>query len=101
MAKTNAEITIVENGLLAFEAVQLELFDLVFMDIHMPVMDGIKANQRIKAILPHIPIIALTANVMDKDVKHYYQQGFIGHVPKPIDINELYGTLRRCLYFNG
>ncbi|WP_235591427.1 PAS domain-containing hybrid sensor histidine kinase/response regulator, partial [Pseudoalteromonas sp. H71] len=42
MAKTNADITIVENGLLAFEAVQLELFDLVFMDIHMPVMDGIK-----------------------------------------------------------
>ncbi|KTF10167.1 PAS domain-containing hybrid sensor histidine kinase/response regulator [Pseudoalteromonas sp. 10-33] len=101
MAKTNADITIVENGLLAFEAVQLELFDLVFMDIHMPVMDGIKANQRIKAILPHIPIVALTANVMDKDVKHYYQQGFIAHVPKPIDINELYGTLRRCLYLNG
>ncbi|WP_286889639.1 PAS domain S-box protein [Pseudoalteromonas sp. ESRF-bin5] len=98
MAKTNADITIVENGLLAFEAVQLELFDLVFMDIHMPVMDGIEANQQIKTILPNLPIIALTANVMDKDVKHYYQQGFIFHVPKPIDINELYGTLRRCLY---
>ena len=101
MAKTNADITIVENGLLAFEAVQLELFDLVFMDIHMPVMDGVEANQRIKAILPNLPIIALTANVMDKDVKHYYQQGFIFHVPKPIDINELYGTLRRCLYLIG
>ena len=101
MAKTNADITIVENGLLAFEAVQLELFDLVFMDIHMPVMDGIEANQQIKTILPNLPIIALTANVMDKDVKHYYQQGFIFHVPKPIDINELYGTLRRCLYLIG
>ncbi|MDP2487293.1 PAS domain-containing hybrid sensor histidine kinase/response regulator [Pseudoalteromonas marina] len=101
MAKTNADITIVENGLLAFDAVQLELFDLVLMDIHMPVMDGIEANQQIKTILPNLPIIALTANVMDKDVKHYYQQGFIFHVPKPIDINELYGTLRRCLYLIG
>ena len=101
MAKTNADITIVENGLLAFEAVGSERFDLVLMDIHMPIMDGIEANQQIKTILPNLPIIALTANVMDKDVKHYYQQGFIFHVPKPIDINELYGTLRRCLYLIG
>jgi len=94
MAKTNADITIVENGQLAFEAVGSERFDLVLMDIHMPIMDGIEANQQIKTILPNLPIIALTANVMDKDVKHYYQQGFISHVAKPVDINDLFGKLK-------
>lgn len=94
MAKTNADITIVENGQLAFEAVGSERFDLVFMDIHMPIMDGIQSNQHIKAMQPNLPVIALTANVMDKDVQHYYQQGFISHVAKPIDINDLFGKLK-------
>ncbi|EAW25915.1 Signal transduction histidine kinase [Alteromonadales bacterium TW-7] len=94
MAKTNAVITIVENGQLAFEAVGSERFDLVFMDIHMPIMDGIQSNQRIKAMQPNLPVIALTANVMDKDVQHYYQQGFISHVAKPVDINDLFGKLK-------
>ena len=94
MAKTNADITIVENGQLAFEAVGSERFDLVFMDIHMPIMDGIQSNQHIKAMQPNLPVIALTANVMDKDVQHYYKQGFISHVAKPIDINDLFGKLK-------
>ena len=94
MAKTNADITIVENGQLAFEAVGSERFDLVLMDIHVPIMDGIQSNQRIKAMQPNLPVIALTANVMDKDVQHYYQQGFISHVAKPIDINDLFGKLK-------
>ena len=64
------------------------------MDIHVPIMDGIQSNQRIKAMQHNLPVIALTANVMDKDVQHYYQQGFISHVAKPIDINDLFGKLK-------
>lgn len=97
LTKTNAVLTIVENGQLAVEAVQHDKFDLVLMDIHMPVMDGIKAHQQIQSIAPSLPVIALTANVMDKDIESYYQQGFIAHIAKPIDINELYGTLKYLL----
>nr|WP_249297132.1 PAS domain S-box protein [Pseudoalteromonas phenolica] len=68
-------------------------FDLVLMDIHMPVMDGSEAQRRINSLRPSIPVIALTANVMKKDVDAYLAQGFVSHIAKPIDIYDLYGVL--------
>ncbi|WP_234401338.1 response regulator [Pseudoalteromonas sp. T1lg23B] len=90
---TKADLTIVENGQLAVKAVETGRFDLVLMDIHMPVMDGIEAQRLINSINPNLPVVALTANVMKEDVEAYLKQGFVSHIAKPIDINELYGTL--------
>lgn len=90
---THADLTIVENGQEAIEAVERQEFDLVLMDIHMPVMDGVEAQRLLKAKVPDLPVVALTANVMKEDIDKYLALGFKSHIAKPIDINGLYGTL--------
>ena len=92
---THAELTIVENGLLAVEACQTQHFDLVLMDIHMPEMDGIDAQKKINRLNSQLPIIALTANVMANHVSAYLEQGFTSHIGKPIDMQNLFTVLER------
>ena len=92
---TMANLTFVENGQQAVDAVKQQKYDLIFMDIHMPQMDGIEAQILIKEFDSRLPVIALTANVMKEDIKYYLNQGFTAHVGKPIDINNLYGLLQQ------
>lgn len=72
-------------------------FDLILMDIQMPVMDGYKATREIRTIPDpqniHIPIIAMTANAFDEDKKKALEAGMDAHISKPININELVTTL--------
>lgn len=95
LGPTEADLTIVENGKLALDAVAKMDFDLILMDIQMPEMDGVEAQQKIKEMKSTIPIIALTANVMVEDVKDYLDKGFTAHLAKPVDMRELYGLLSR------
>jgi signal transduction histidine kinase/DNA-binding NarL/FixJ family response regulator len=83
----------VENGAQAVELAAQERFDVILMDIQMPVMDGVTATRRLRALGYEGPIVALTANVMAEDVKRYRESGFTGCVSKPIDFAEL----ARCL----
>jgi PAS domain S-box-containing protein len=92
---TNANLTIVEDGQQAVDAIKKDKFNLVLMDIHMPNMDGTEAQLLIKELNPKLPVIALTANVMANDIDHYLKQGFVAHVGKPIDMNNLYGVLNQ------
>lgn len=80
------EVTCVENGLLALKELQSNKFDIVFLDIQMPVMDGIEALQNIKSSpeLNEIPIIALTAQAILGDKEKYLPYGFNGYITKPI-----------------
>lgn len=94
---TALDIVVVDNGQRAIEQVDLRQPSLILMDIQMPVMGGIAACQAIKEQYPNLPIIALTANVMEDDVKAYYAAGFDGHIGKPIDIGTLYRELKRWL----
>ncbi len=71
LASTRAKVTIVNNGQEAVNAVNQQIPDLIFMDIQMPVMDGIEACKIIKESMPNLTIIALTANVMREDVDRY------------------------------
>ena len=95
LESTNVRLDIVDNGQLAVNAVTTSKgsFDAVLMDIQMPVMDGVQACKEIKAQFPHLPVIALTADVMADEVKNYLQLGFDKHIGKPIDINYLYEVL--------
>ncbi|MBF0162105.1 MAG: response regulator [Magnetococcales bacterium] len=70
-------------------------FDLILMDIQMPVMDGVEAVRRIRLepIWATLPIIAMTAHVMTGDRERYLELGMNDHVPKPIDKRALYGAL--------
>ncbi|MDD6050564.1 MAG: response regulator [Clostridiales bacterium] len=94
-------IDIAENGLEAVEKVSAAKpgdFDLVLMDVQMPIMDGYEATRRIRALSdPHlasIPILAMTANAFDEDRKAAATYGMNGFLSKPIDMDELVQTLR-------
>ncbi len=78
-----------------------ERFDLIFMDIHMPEVDGYEAARSIRALnIPaakSVPIIAMTANVFREDIEKCLAAGMNGHIGKPIEIDELMETTKRYL----
>ena len=87
---------IVENGKLAVEAVQKENYDLILMDINMPVMDGTEATKLIKKDFPNIHIYALTANVMLEDRTSYEKIGMEKLIPKPFKLKDIQKALEDC-----
>jgi|GEM_PF-2743406 len=97
LEKTGATVKVVDNGQEALVAVQKEQFDLILMDIQMPVMDGLTATRAIRelSVGKTVPIIAMTANAMEGDKEKTRDAGMNGHVAKPIDIADLYATLHR------
>ena len=94
-----AEVQIAENGLRAVEAVAAAdpPFDVVLMDLQMPVMDGYTATTRIRQDLQmlHLPIVAMTANAMVSDREACLAAGMNDHVGKPFDLNQLVAVLLR------
>jgi len=97
LAPTQAVLGFAENGLEATQMATRQHYDLVLMDIQMPEMDGVQACQIIQQQLPKLPIVALTANVMEQDVKTYLSSGFVAHLGKPIEIDQLMTLLKRLL----
>jgi len=92
----NHQVTLVENGKLAVEAVQTADFDIVLMDLQMPVMDGLTAIKTIRALgtpKADIPIIAVTADVMADQVARTHKAGANAHIGKPINPSDLYQAL--------
>lgn len=81
------------NGEEAVEMVTKNTYDLVLMDVNMPVMDGIQATKLIRKIYPSLPIIALTANVMEGDREEFKSQGMNDYLAKPLDKDELHRVL--------
>jgi len=83
------ELTVVDNGRKAVDAVNLQDFDLVLMDIQMPIMDGLTATKAIRLLnkpgIDRLPIIAMTANAMDADYERSLEAGMNSHLTKPID----------------
>ena len=89
------KIDIANNGQ---EAVNIfkknpKLYELIFIDLQMPIMGGIEATQIIRNTDKHIPIIALTANAMDEDTKRTKAAGMQEHLTKPIKVDKLYRVL--------
>lgn len=92
---TQATVILAENGVKGLEALAAHPVDLVLMDIQMPVMDGCEATSKIRAqeCYQQLPVIAMTANVMDDDVKKYLALGMTSHIGKPIVQQLLYDKL--------
>ena len=85
-------VTVVPNGERAVQAVQDHNFDLVLMDIQMPVLDGIGATRAIRALtgpVAAIPIVAITANALRGDMETYLSAGMTGYVSKPLRIDAM------------
>ncbi|ORX94483.1 hypothetical protein K493DRAFT_407974 [Basidiobolus meristosporus CBS 931.73] len=99
LEKHGHEVKIVSNGLLAVEAIKEHKFDLILMDVQMPIMGGFEATAKIReleyATGIHIPIIALTAHAMIGDREKCIASGMDEYVTKPLRFNELINTINK------
>ncbi|MCX6073308.1 MAG: PhnD/SsuA/transferrin family substrate-binding protein [Campylobacterales bacterium] len=84
-----------ENGEIAIAMAQKHPYDIIFMDVNMPIMDGIKATVFLRKMGVKTPIIALTANVMDGDREYFINVGMDDYLSKPIDFNAFNQLLSR------
>ena len=102
LLRYGVNVELANNGLEAFEKRKSENYDLIFMDIQMPVMDGVEAtheiiNYEVEEKLEHIPIVALTANALNGDRERFIAEGLDEYIPKPIETNELLYILKKFL----
>jgi len=99
LEKAGLRVTIANNGREAVEMVMQGAFDGVLMDLQMPVMGGIEATRMIREQerFRDLPIIAMTANAMAGDREACLEAGMNDHIAKPIELNELFGTLNRWI----
>jgi two-component system, sensor histidine kinase len=97
------DVEFVENGLLAVEACKTREFDIVLMDISMPVMDGVEALREIRFLERErgagsgVPMIAVSAHAMSQQIDEYLQAGFDGYITKPVKPAELHLEIARVI----
>jgi len=96
------EPVIVDDGAKAVDAWRAEAWDLILMDIQMPVMDGLEATRTIRRLESaegrrRTPILALTANAMTHQIAGYASAGIDGHVSKPIDVQVLIAAIQTAI----
>ncbi|WP_281321780.1 response regulator [Flavobacterium aestivum] len=91
----NVEIDVAENGLIAIEKFKQNKYDIILMDLSMPVMDGYEATKIIRSTGTRIPIIALTASSSYDDLEKIVDIGMNEYVIKPFNPDELYQKLRK------
>lgn len=98
-----AVITTVGNGQEAVDAFRdhpPDTFDVILMDVHMPVMNGLEATKAIRALerpdAQDIPILAMTADVYEEDVQKTKEAGMNGHLEKPLNVEKMLWMLTDC-----
>ena len=102
LAPLGAEVEMVADGAACVEAWKRGGHDIVLMDIHMPVMDGVEAARTIRSLevsegRKRIPIVAVTANALVHQVEGYMAAGMDGHVAKPIEVTKLYDAIETAV----
>ena len=102
LTEAGLDVDLANNGLEAFEKRRSGDYDLIFMDIQMPVLDGIEATHEILDYeedeeVPHIPIVALTANALKGDKERFLKEGMDEYISKPLETSELLYVLNKYL----
>ena len=100
LERLGCEVHVVEDGQQAVDALRREDWAFILMDMQMPVMDGLEATRRIRALEgagPHTPIVALTANAMMGQLERCLEAGMNDYLTKPLDIARLQDVLDRFL----
>jgi signal transduction histidine kinase/CheY-like chemotaxis protein len=100
LSKMNIKVTLANNGKEAFELYQQNSYHMILMDIQMPIMKGTESSQKIveyeqRNQLEHTPIIALTANNLQSDINHYFENGMDDYLSKPIKLDALKGLIAK------
>ena len=94
LEKAGFNVTVAGNGKEALDIIESgKTFNIIFMDIHMPVMDGVTATKHIRQMGIKTPIIALTANVIKEDMDNFLASGMDGHIAKHINFDKLQEVL--------
>ncbi|MCB1955237.1 MAG: PAS domain S-box protein [Rhodocyclaceae bacterium] len=103
LADTCATIDVAQNGAEAVEAATGHAYDLILMDMQMPVMDGLAATRAIRDLAGyrHVPILAMTANAFGEDREKCLDAGMNDHIPKPVDPDQLIDTVVRWIEAPG
>jgi CheY-like chemotaxis protein len=103
LAPFDCDLVEVENGREALDALEAEAFDLVLMDVNMPVMDGLEATRRLRRDprWAALPVVALTADVMRTQIDICLEAGMDAHIAKPIDLRDLLSVLVQVLDRRG
>ncbi|MAF14844.1 MAG: hypothetical protein CMG93_02535 [Marinomonas sp.] len=99
LSQQSINVVVAEHGEQALDRLQEQAFDLVLMDCQMPVMDGYQATAKIRAIPKYaqLPIIAMTANVLQQDIDKAKQAGMNDHISKPINLEQMFVTMERWM----
>ena len=97
LENSTLDLDFAADGKIALEKFKTSQYDLILMDIQMPNMNGYEASTQIRALDKDIPIIALSANVMQEDIEKSLDAGMNDHLAKPIEIDKLYMTLLNYL----
>ena len=97
LLKKDFEYDRANNGKVAVEMVEANNYDLVLMDIKMPIMDGLEATKKIKELKPDLPVVALTANAFDSDRAAAEEAGCCGFLSNPVNRDECIALLKKVL----
>ena len=103
LARVGLRTSVAENGKVGIEMVQsrinngAKMYDMIFMDMHMPVMDGLEAAAKIMELDKEVPLVAMTANIMTDDVEIYLKSGMNDYIGKPFTSHELWRCLMKYL----
>lgn len=100
LAPFDFKLTIVEDGEKAIKEAEKNSYDMILMDINMPIMGGYEACKKLREKGVEIPIIALSANAREEDIKLSIQSGMNAHVSKPIEPESLYAAISKYLSNN-
>ena len=97
LSQFDFEIDTAVDGKDAVEKAAKKSYDLILMDVQMPVMNGYEAAQEIKKSGDRVPIIAMTANALPEDIKRAQEAGMADHIAKPLDLPKMMATINRVL----
>ncbi len=101
LSQQNYEVLTVKNGQEVLNAVNEHHFDLVLMDIHMPVMDGMECARQIRSGNNNMPIIAITGNANNYSMQDFNDAGINDYLPKPLNYDQMLNMVKKYIEHAG